>query len=107
MEFTTFVRKPFTVQAVEVTVDNIAEIAKSVGALQYKDDGSPFILVDRDRVPNVLQVSPGFWMTKMGNNIRCYTRKAFYNQFCENTPDIQTWVDFMNNRSEGTEEQAS
>ncbi len=53
MEFTTFVRKPFTVDAVEVTEENIAEIAELVGVLRQKEDGAPYIHVDRRLIPNI------------------------------------------------------
>lgn len=98
VEFTTFVRKPFTVEAVEVTVDNIAEIAELVGALRAKDNGTPYIQVDRRIVPNVFRVYPGYWMTKMGDNIRCYSKRIFVEQFVPNTEDIDSWVKFMNHK---------
>ena len=81
MEFTTFVRKPFSVEAVEVTADNIAEVAKYVGDLREEDDGTQYILVDRRLVPNIARVYAGFFMTKMGKNVRCYSRKIFSDQF--------------------------
>lgn len=96
LEFTTFVRKPFTVEAVEITLENIEQIAEFVGEIQYKGDGVPFIKVNRRLVPNVLKVHPGFWMTRMNDNIRCYSKKIFLEQFAEHTVDIQKWVDFMN-----------
>jgi len=96
MEFTTFVRKPFEVLAVEITKDNIAEVAKLVGDLKEKEDGTPFILVDKRLVPNVFRVFPGFWMTKMGDNIRCYSKKIFTDQFVESNEEIKQWVDWMN-----------
>jgi len=95
MEFTEFVRKPFLVEAVEVTADNIEEIAEFVGTLRKKDDGTPFIQVDRRLIPNVFRVFPGFWMTRMGDNIRCYSRRIFTDQFTEVTPEVKTWVEFM------------
>lgn len=95
MEFHTFVRKPFTVEAVEVTDDNIEQIAPFVGALRHKDNGQPYIQVDKRLVPNIYRVYPGFWMTKMGDNIRCYSRRIFEEQFIKNNADIQPWVDFM------------
>lgn len=95
MQFTTFVRKPFVVDAVEVTTENIGEVAKYVGDLREKEDGTPYILVDRRLVPNVFRVYPGFFMTKMGENIRCYSRKIFKEQFTEQTDEIKNWVDFM------------
>lgn len=96
MDFKPYVRKPFVVEAVEVTEDNIAEIAKYVGELKAKDDGTPFILVDRRLVPNIYRVYPGFYMTRMGDHIRCYSKKVFFDQFTECTTEIQTWVDFLN-----------
>lgn len=96
LEFTTFVRKPFTIEAVEITEENIAEIAPMVGDLCTKEDGSRFIKVDHNRVPNVPMVFVGYWMTKMGNNVRCYSRKSFALQFVEQTEDIEKWVKYVN-----------
>lgn len=102
MEFSTFVRKPFVVEAVEVTAENIAEVAKYVGDLREKEDGTPYILVDRRLVPNVFKVYPGFFMTKMGENVRCYSRKIFKEQFTEFTDEIKPWVEFMVGAAEAT-----
>ncbi|MET0785901.1 MAG: hypothetical protein ABWY25_04285 [Paenisporosarcina sp.] len=100
MDTAVFVRKPFTVEAVEVTRENIGEVAEFVGILRENNDGTPYIQVDRRLVPNVYRVYPGFWMTRMGDNIRCYSKKIFKNQFTEVTPDIENWVQFMNKDSE-------
>jgi hypothetical protein len=107
ISFTEFVRKPFVVEAVEVTVDNIEQIAEFVGTMDHKDDGTPFIKVNRKIVPNVLKVYPGFYMTRMGDNIRCYTKRIFLAQFIEQTPEIREWVDFMNGDTIVPEEVAS
>jgi hypothetical protein len=93
--FTTFVRKPFVVDAVEITAENLEEIAKYVGDLREMEDGTPYILVDQRLVPNVERVYPGFFMTKMGQNVRCYSKKIFKEQFIEQTQEIKPWVDFM------------
>jgi hypothetical protein len=95
VEFTTFVRKPFVVDAVEITTQNIAEVANYIGDLREKEDGTPYILVDRRLVPNVLRVYPGFFMTKMGENVRCYSRRIFREQFTEQSEEIKPWIDFM------------
>lgn len=95
MDFTSFVRKPFTVEAVEVTLENIEEVAKFVGDLKEKEDGTKYILVDRRLVPNVYKVYPGFFMTKMGENVRCYSRKIFNEQFIHKTPEMDPWLEFM------------
>ena len=99
MEFTQFVRKPFVVEAVKVTEANIGEVAKYVGELKQKDDGTPFIYVDRRLVPNVYRVYPGFYMTRMGDHIRCYSPKVFGEQFVVIDNEIQAWVDYMNGKT--------
>jgi hypothetical protein len=95
MDFTTYVRKPFIVEAVEITPDNIAEVAKHVGDLREKEDGTQYILVDRRLVPNVFRVYTGYYMTKMNENIRCYSRKIFREQFIEQDETIKPWVDYI------------
>lgn len=99
MEFTTFVRKPFVVEAVEITAENINEVAKYIGDVREREDGTQYILVDRRLVPNVFKVYPGFFMTKMGENIRCYSRKIFKEQFVEEDESIRPWLDFMEKNS--------
>lgn len=94
MEFKKFVRTPFTVEAVEVTKENIGEWAEKIGRdgkLSEKEDGTPFILVDQRVVPKVFRVFPGFWITKMGDNIRCYSPKIFREQFEPMSPDWETY----------------
>lgn len=81
VEFTQFVRKPFEIEALEITVDNIDEIAPMVGKLGRTDEGVPYIEVDHDLVPNMTRVWPGYWLTRMGGNIRCYASRVFADQF--------------------------
>ncbi len=100
MEFTTYVRKPFVVQAIEITAENLEDVAKYIGDVKDREDGSKYILVDRRLVPNVFKVYPGFFMTKMGENIRCYSRKIFKEQFVEQDETIQPWIDFMENKND-------
>lgn len=94
MEFKSYVRKPFTVEAVQITKDNIEELAKFIGDLQF-ENGRPYILVDRRLVPNVVRVFPGYWFTRMGDHTRCYTKKIFAQQFTPNSDKLQTMVDFI------------
>jgi hypothetical protein len=95
MDFNEFVRKPFIVEAMEITKDNITEVAKYIGDIEENDDGSRFIRVDKNLVPNVTRVYPGFYMTRMGDYIRCYSRRVFFEQFTPLTGDIQKWVSFL------------
>lgn len=107
MDFVTYVRKPFTVKAVMVTEENMEEIAKQVGEIRETEDETParkYIFVDRRIVPNVFKVFPGFYMTKMGDNIRFYSKKVFNEQFTEQTPEITNWVDYMNGNTEKSTE---
>lgn len=99
MDFTTFVRKPFVVEAVEITEDNIEEVAKYIGDIREREDGTKYILVDTRLVPNVERVYTGFFMTKMGENVRCYSKKIFREQFTEKTDEIQPWLDFMESQN--------
>lgn len=103
MEFTEFARKPFVVQALLVTKENIAEIAEDCGVIQFLDDGTPFILVNQVIVPRMPRVYPGYWMTKMNGAIRFYVPKVFNDLFVQNTPEVQQWIDFLNRpREEAT-----
>lgn len=95
IEYNQYVRKPFVVEAVEITEENIEEVAEFVGEVRTKEDGSKFIFVDRRLVPNVFRVYPGHFMTRMGDNIRCYSKRVFNEQFVHMQPEIKQWVDFM------------
>lgn len=81
MEFNSYLRKPFKVEAIEITEENLDEIAKDVGTINTKGNGSRFIMVDRRLVPNVLEVFPGYWLTRLGPNIRCFPGYVFNSQF--------------------------
>ena len=81
LQLESYSRKPFVIKAVRVTVDNIHDLAQYIGTVQYKDDVTPFILVDRTKVPNLERVYPGFWATFMDKNIRCYSDRVFRHQF--------------------------
>lgn len=101
MEYTTYVRKPFEVNAVEVTDENLEEVAKLVGDLEVDGEtGARFILVDHRKVPNVNRVFPGFFMTKMGRQVRCYSRRIFHQQFVLKDDNVQAWLDFLNGDKE-------
>lgn len=98
MEYTTYVRRPFTIEAVEITKQNIADLAKHIGDLETDDDGTTYILVDRRKVPNVQRVYVGFYMTKLGRQVRCYSRKVFTEQFVILDEHIQPWLDFLDGK---------
>lgn len=96
MDFNSYVRKPFRVEAVEITADNIVEASEFIGTVCEEENGSKYILVDRRLVPNVYKVTPGFWMTKMGKNIRCFPGFIFESQFVSVTQDIEEFLSKLN-----------
>ena len=99
MEFEEFIRKPFVVEAVRVTEENIADIAEYVGDLR-EYNGQTYIRVDRRLVPKVARVEPGFWMTRMGDNIRCYSDEIFRAQFTHITPEVKSWIEYLEQEGE-------
>lgn len=104
MEMQDFVRKPFVVSAVEITDENIAELAELVGELRHKEDGTPFIQVNRRLVPNVFRAYPGFWVTQMGDNVRCYSKKIFLDQFLLMDEELSVYVGRINGIADRLEE---
>jgi len=80
MEFSQFVRRPFTVDALEITEENMAEVAALIGEIRTKD-GTTFIALDKRIVPSVNRAYVGWWVTKYGDNYRCYSPKIFKDQF--------------------------
>lgn len=96
MEMNEFIRKPFVVEAVEITEDNIYEVAKYVGDVIEEEGVQPYIQADRRLAPGATRVYIGFFMTRMNDHIRCYPRGLFFDQFTPLTGDVQKWVDFLN-----------
>jgi hypothetical protein len=108
MEFTTFVRKPFKVKAVKVTRDNIVDIANLIGWIRFKNTNNeePYVQVDPRKVANIPYVYLGYYMTEMGDNIRCYSGKIFEQQFVENSPSVEEWIAFLNQSQDNEKEEA-
>jgi hypothetical protein len=79
--FITFNRKPFTVEAVQITEENIDALGPLVGSVKTSGEGEKFITLDRRIVPNVRRAYVGWWITRMNDNLRCYSPKIFEEQF--------------------------
>jgi len=103
MDANTFIRRPFVVEAIRITPENIEELAPEVGTLEHKTDGTPYIKVDRNKVPAVFKVWVGYWLTRMNGNVRCYSSKVFKEQFTEATEEGMAWVAYMNTHQEPSE----
>lgn len=82
MEFSNYIRKPFSIKALEVTEDNFEEVAALVGKdIQMTSKGDRYIVVNRRIIPNGFKIFLGWWVTVMDDNIRCYPPKSFNAQF--------------------------
>lgn len=92
MEFTEHIRRPFKVEAVQITKENIAEVASMIGELKTKN-GEPYILLDKRIVPSMNRAYVGWWVTRFNDNLRCYSNKIFAEQFMPNSPDWDGWFD--------------
>lgn len=90
MEFHTYHRNPFTVKAVLITKENIEEIALLIGELRKKGD-DPYIALNRRIIPHITRAYVGWWLTKVEDNYRCYSPKAFNEQFSLETNVVINW----------------
>lgn len=82
IETTKYVRKPFEVEAVQVTEENIEEVKDwCQGTLM--SDNRPFIKVRVARALNERQTKayPGDWVLYAGTGFKVYTSKAFHKTF--------------------------
>jgi hypothetical protein len=85
MQFKNYIRKPFTVEAVEITEENMSDVAELIGEVREKD-GVTFIAINRRLVPNIHRAYVGWFVTKLGDNFRCYSSKVFNAEFVEHDP---------------------
>lgn len=81
MEFLPYIRKPFRVEAIEVTRENIHELSEMCGDLVEREGEDPYIQVDRKKVNNIFRIKLGFMLTRMGENLRAYSPEAFEETF--------------------------
>lgn len=84
-----FVRKPFFVDAVKVTEENLDAVAKWCGgvvktvAASGERKEASYIKVDVQRPlhENQTKAFPGSWVLASGSNFKVYTNKAFRASF--------------------------
>lgn len=92
METTTYQRKPFRIEAVEITNENIEEIGAKIGRVMTRaEDGVKFIQIDSVIIPGIARAYVGFWLTIMDNRYRCYSGRIFNAQF-EKVPEDPSWI---------------
>lgn len=94
MEFTEFVRRPFKVEAVRITAENIDEIAALIGEVKiHNKTKEKFILLDKRIVPSMARAFVGWWVTRFNDNLRVYSHKIFQEQFMECDEQWQVWFE--------------
>lgn len=99
LPFDQYVRTPFSVEALIITEENIEEVAKLVGTVRIKND-EKYIALDRRVVPNISRAYLGWYLTRLGDNLRCYSPKIFDEQF-EIMPDTMiVHFDFRDQNAE-------
>lgn len=79
-----FVRKAFYVSGVQVTENNIHEVAKWCGgSIQENGEGQLYIRVHTTKAmyDRQTQARPGDWVLKAGKSWKVYTNKAFNDVF--------------------------
>jgi hypothetical protein len=78
-----YTRKPFTIDAVQVTLDNMEEVAKWAGGeIVVEKRGErliQFIKIDVNRPLNDRQTKAFVedWVLRAGSGFKCYSKKAF------------------------------
>jgi hypothetical protein len=100
--FNQYVRTPFTVEATIITEENVEQIAQLVGTIRTKN-GERYIALDRRIVPNISRAYIGWYVTRLGDNFRCYSPKVFNEQFEEMTDTLIVCFDF--NKKDEAEDQ--
>lgn len=79
MELQTYLRIPFAVEAIQLTEENMEEVAKLVGEVMTDEQtGERYIRPDRSKVTFVKnRCRPGCWFTFKGGQIQHFPNKAF------------------------------
>lgn len=93
MQTTKFTRRPFDVDAVQVTADNIDEVAKwCQGDVNTDTEGNQYVKVRVLRVLNERQTQAYVtdWVLYAGTGYKVYTDKAFKKSFDEKAEELRT-----------------
>jgi len=88
MEFTQFIRKPFPVEVIEITLDNIQEVAELISGEVITKGDKTFVQLNRRVIPNVNRAFIGWFLTCLDGKFRCYSAKVFNEQFASQESEI-------------------
>lgn len=100
IEFNHYVRTPFAVEATLITEENIEAIADLVGTVRVKN-GEKYVALDRRIVPNISRAYVGWFVTRLGDNYRCYSPKVFSEQFEPMNETMVVCFDFNEKQEDG------
>jgi hypothetical protein len=81
-----YISKPSEVEAIQVTKENMADVAKWCAGEIVKDkEGQPFIKVKvwRAQSEKLTQGYAGFWILRRGTGFKVYTDKAFKSSYTD------------------------
>lgn len=82
LQFRTFERKPFRVEAVKITEENIDEIGELIGEVRiHRRTKHKFIITNPKIVSEVGMVYIGWYLTRFKGRYRCYKPIAFEKEF--------------------------
>lgn len=83
IETTMYVRKPFEVEAVQVTEENLELVSEWCRGMIHNEPAARYIKVNVARPLNVRQTKayPGDWVLFANNGFKVYTDKAFEKTF--------------------------
>jgi hypothetical protein len=81
MQFEDFARRPFVIEAVQITEDNIHDVCALIGHDVLTEDGRTFIVVNKRIVPQGRRAQIGWWVTRRDEEYRTYSEGSFRNQF--------------------------
>lgn len=77
----TYIRKPFPVEAVQITEENIDDIAAIIGEVVVNEKGIRLIKLNRELIPRMSHAYIGWYVTRMGPLYRCYKADLFESQY--------------------------
>lgn len=90
----TYTRKPFSVEAIQITKANMVHVAAWCKGTLIEDRGKPFIEVEVHNPLNERQKKGyiGDWVLQSTSGFKVYTQKSFDKTFDVNEPEKPTEV---------------
>lgn len=81
-------RRVFTVRALHVNAQNLAEISETLGELSTNSDGVDYIQVSKKYIKNGYKLYAGSWLTFYEGRLRVFSEAAFAKTFSLFMPDF-------------------